>query len=445
MKMTGADTLLSFSSCPIVLDVFEWVGDAILEEIVSRCLLVSWVQKYDKIHHKTAWFSPLLRRLVSNATLARMAKGSQVTYLPARKVKAEADKVEAFLGYAIFHAPSSIDELVSTVFQLQQHTELQFQKSTKAVHWNVFEMLGNDDEEEDDIVEKEDGEKEQEEDGKEQEKDHRKLPILNNKVAETEIQELETNIETTFSLPHYSVNGTVVWEQPLLLSTTLKELFEMETETMKTLMTSCSDYDMFRVYGTSVVNTLVSIGLHQLLHLESRTTSSTLTVARQTICCRKNLADQATFLGLLRDHETELENETKCANGYRALIGHMMLTPNTSQKEVVNVLIAHLVYSVQNEPVKESVVGKCTSFELFYTKRWPNVMDVMLRQDELPRSFKCSETLVQQHVVWAPSATELLLSSHPDWNSIAEDFVDKKEKRPSRCILIFTKGMMNLK
>ncbi|DBA04313.1 TPA: hypothetical protein N0F65_002075 [Lagenidium giganteum] len=363
-RRSGVDQLLDGSAVAAAAratsfaDVFEWVGDAVIGEVVGRCLLAQF-------HHAplaARVFRQLRLALVTNENLARVyehmgyERGGATDHstLPLtrrrRRLKEKADVVEAVVGELMLRLEQQakderacqqyrehLDALISATFRLH-FADCARRRALGAsgplqIAFNPFACLPEEhlDDETGDVVVK-DGTFAGSEWEDATETHGKSFADLLDEYASPETKNRDPDMSATRTPFHaFATASAGLDKPPRVVHLALEELGDDHV-----LKVSEEIFEVFKIYGMAVLAERVSFAL---LHPHMRSvaqktlhvTPASLTRQRQAVLSVSNLASCAVQLGiaappsgsLVGDAVAQFEEERRRANTLRAFVGYL--------------------------------------------------------------------------------------------------------------------------
>ncbi|ETL89426.1 hypothetical protein L917_11659, partial [Phytophthora nicotianae] len=353
--------LQSCSSSAALADVFEWLGDAVIGELVGRCLL----SQFHQAPLSARVFRNLRLAVVTNRNLAQVYDAMGYAAVQRRnlqedaswksvKLKQRADVVESVVGELVLKLHQRNDDSdgyrahLDTVLSSMLHchfTErsqaakekgetMMAAKGPLSVAFNPFTCLPEEQLDENTgelIVTK----------GVEVFEEEREEEFSVDEYKDSEVESKDTTRH------HYFAVGNATIED----ETVRIAMIQLDEEHI--LRTSREIFEVFKIYGMAVLSEKISLLLalpHVSLQLSKQSemvTPARLTRQRQRILSVANLAKCAINLGIaerihkIEDEAARLQEEYGLANTLRAFAGFhsAVATTSTSSNRPSNALI----------------------------------------------------------------------------------------------------------
>ncbi|CEG48481.1 Ribonuclease III domain [Plasmopara halstedii] len=384
IAISDFQALQNCSSSAALVDVFEWLGDAVVGELVGRCLL----SQFHIAPLSARVFRNLRLAIVTNYNLAQVydvmgyaAVQRHDTSRKDAKMKQRADVVEAVVGELVFKLhqckensdiyQAHLDMLVAMMLQChfaelkaaakeKGETELSA-KGPLSLAFNSFACLPDE-----------------------------RLDESTGELIVTDGLELLENVQDERSCVRVYTLSKVDTQEPYHYFTAIKNVSTIRVESVRLAMVQLDDqhilrtsqeiFEVFKVYGMAVLSERIS-WLLALPHvsLQSRKcsifmTPADLTRQRQRILSITNLAVSAIALGIaevaLHDNlgincaeeaVRRLQEESRLANTLRAFVGFYSAVVTVSmavikQSNVLITTICNALYSAANSSQEQLIV-----------------------------------------------------------------------------------------
>ncbi|KDO24387.1 hypothetical protein SPRG_10464 [Saprolegnia parasitica CBS 223.65] len=406
-------------------EIMEWLGDAVLDELVGRSLL-RHVQLFCSTTHDNDLsnldlFRELRSTLVTNANLScvydKLFPAKYTILLHPLKLKEKADLVEVLVGRIAARSrptPSEIAKLDSVLSHMlhveftQWAVQAEADEKSKVNQFELLQELLDD-------------------------SDLSDLDNSSSSDAAPVEALLSSPVEEPISVPYHAfatvkellAHAVPASAQVASLLADVAALRTLATDPTHVLQTSRVMFEIFKMYGMSVLKERSSACL--LFETQLAADQGKLTWVRQEVLSLENLAGAAIALGLA----SPAASSRVQANSLRALVGFATAMNHT---RAVNALAAYVVYLhhlrqrthlcrksacalgfLENRRVLFDDVNAwllhedstCAhSFELFYASVWTSLPPT-IALSALPKSVDATSTFLQRRQLPPVASDEL--------------------------------------
>ncbi|CAK4081594.1 unnamed protein product [Aphanomyces euteiches] len=353
-------------------EVLEWLGDAVLDELVGRALLrhvqIFCANGQDGPVSNLDLFRQLRNSLVTNSNLCavydKLFPSRYTIQMHPLKIKQKADAVETMVGRMASRRRKTPEEIHQLDRVLATMMEVEFthwaveQEETAKQSFNQFSILESLIDTDEETIE---------------------TPHTADPIVLPVLQAIPSSVHVYHAFPEYSpvespcepfVSQVHDWVQA----------FHVPTHVLRT---SRDLFEIFKLYGMAVLKERVSSCLFQTM--SGTQNPATLTVARQNILSIEGEAKCAEFLQIA---ESNLPTKLQ-ANTLRAAVGFASATGHT---DVVNIVSGLLVY-LHERPCADCSVGvlnhhnaSCIKSAAAYLATQWTILPEVTQLNNLPKS-----------------------------------------------------------